>query len=79
MTTDQLLQAINDAGLTQEGLTSLLRKSILQVDIITKGVELQNIAQDQSIAIAANTTAREAKQAEIAATQAQLLALISSQ
>lgn len=80
MTTDQLAQSLKDSGLdTPEKFTTFIQTALLQVKVNSLNLQLQRIAQDQSAAIAANTTARESKQSEIATTQAQLLALISAQ
>lgn len=80
MTTDQLTQCLNDAGLdTPEKFTAFLKTALLQVKVNSLNVQLQKIAQMQSETIAAGTVAREDVQRQIASTQAELLALISAQ
>lgn len=84
MTTQEVNDAIaagfaTESYDTPEKITAFVQTSVRQMKLIVQQNELQRIMQAQSDAIAANTVLREAKQAEIVASQGQLLALISAQ
>lgn len=79
-TLSALTSAFSAAGIdTPEKVGAFVAIAALQVRLNSQGVELQKLQQQQAAHLAADQTAREAKQAEINATQAQLFALISAQ
>ena len=69
MTGEELVQAVNDSGLTKSQLTALLKQGKNTIEIAKLQAELGGIERQRDRTLNETEQAKQAKQAEIAAAQ----------